>query len=599
MPVEGRTGGLRSAHRTMRAMHPDGRRIGAHLPLGHGMVHAVERAHEIGLDSLQVFSDNPTAWRRRAEPPPELPAFRARIAELGMGPIAIHAAYLVNLAGSDPGLVERSVEVLATELRVAPSFAARFVNVHVGSHRGTDAASGIARLADGVARVLAETDDGPDAAILVLENSAGSGDVLGATGRGAGRDPRRDRRARRPRPTGRDLPRHGPPVGRGLRRSPTPRRSTASSRSVDRLDRPRPSRDDPLQRFAGRARVARAIATSTSARARSGPPGWRRLLSHPRLGHVAYYLETPGMDEGYDALNAARVRDLAAGRPLTELPPEAATIGRSRSRIAPADRRGHGRRADDRLSRPSEEDAVTEPSRRSPARSSRASSVALLAVLVLAAVVRFVGLPTRGTWDADQGHDMLVLLGLVRDGVDPAPRAADLDRRLPPRRALLLPPRPGGLPVRRRPDGGRRGDRPRRRRRGRRSRGGWRGRSPARSRGSSRRVVMAVSSSAIDESTFIWNPNLIALSSAVALAGAVAGVDDRARALVAGRRVRRPRDDAVPRPRDRPPAAGGRPVGRRVASDVAAAPSVAGSSGRERPASRSSSSATCHWRSTS
>ena len=40
-------------------------------------------------------------------------------------------------------------------------------------------------------------------------------------------------------------------------------------------------------------------------------------------------------------------------------------------------------------------------------------------------------------------------------------------------------------------------------------------------------LVMAVSASAIDESTFIWNPNLIALSSAVALAALVAGVDDR------------------------------------------------------------------------
>ena len=66
-----------------------------------------------------------------------------------------------------------------------------------------------------------------------------------------------------------------------------------------------------------------------------GPVGMAALLTHPRLGHVAYYLETPGMDEGYDALNAARVHDLAAGRPLTELPPEAATIGRSRSRTHP------------------------------------------------------------------------------------------------------------------------------------------------------------------------------------------------------------------------------------------------------------------------
>ena len=60
-------------------MLPDGRRLGAHLPLGGGMVKAVERAHEIGATSLQIFGDNPTAWRRRAEPPKEQPAFRDRL----------------------------------------------------------------------------------------------------------------------------------------------------------------------------------------------------------------------------------------------------------------------------------------------------------------------------------------------------------------------------------------------------------------------------------------------------------------------------------------------------------------------------------------
>ena len=53
----------------MPRMLPDGRRLGAHLPLGDGMVKAVERAHEIGAGALQVFVDNPTAWRRRQEPP--------------------------------------------------------------------------------------------------------------------------------------------------------------------------------------------------------------------------------------------------------------------------------------------------------------------------------------------------------------------------------------------------------------------------------------------------------------------------------------------------------------------------------------------------
>ena len=43
----------------------------------------------------------------------------------------------------------------------------------------------------------------------------------------------------------------------------------------------------------------------------------------------------------------------------------------------------------------------------------------LSVLLAIAAVVRFAGLPARGDFDGDQGHDMLVLLRLVRDGQVP------------------------------------------------------------------------------------------------------------------------------------------------------------------------------------
>ena len=300
-------------------MDPDGRRIGAHLPHGRGLVHAVDRGHEIGLDTLQVFSDNPTAWRRRSEPSPELPAFRARLAELGMGPIAIHASYLINLAGADPTFVERSVTVLVSELRVAPTYLARFVNVHMGSHRGTDAESGIARLADGVARVMAEVDDDRDAAILVLENSAGSGDVLGS-------------RLEEVATVLDEIAARGVPARRvaicldaaHLWGAGYPISDPAA---VDELV-------DDVDRLIGLDRLAmihfndsRATLGSRADRHEHvgagsiGPAGMGALVRHPRLAGVCYYLETPGMDEGFDAINAARTRDLLAGRPLTPLPP--------------------------------------------------------------------------------------------------------------------------------------------------------------------------------------------------------------------------------------------------------------------------------------
>ena len=146
----------------------------------------------------------------------------------------------------------------------------------------------------------------------------------------------------------------------------------------------------------------------------------------------------------------------------------------------------------------------------------------LAGLLLLAAVLRFVDLATRGTWDADQGHDMLVLRALVRAGelplLGPPTSIGDFHHGvlyyylLAPAAALT-----GADPL------------------------GvvaaialagvaavgvtwWLARAiggPV--AGAVAGLLMAVSASAVDESTFIWNPNLIALSSSIALAAAWRG----------------------------------------------------------------------------
>ena len=144
----------------------------------------------------------------------------------------------------------------------------------------------------------------------------------------------------------------------------------------------------------------------------------------------------------------------------------------------------------------------------------------LPALLALAAVMRFPNLATRGTWEADQGHDMLTLRALVQDGIVPllgpptsigdvhhgawyyyllSPAAA-LTGGDSPLAVVALIALAGVAAV------------------------GvvwWLARQiggPL--AGAVAGLVAALSAAAIDESTFIWNPNLIALSSALALAGA-------------------------------------------------------------------------------
>jgi deoxyribonuclease-4 len=332
------------------AMLPDGRRLGAHLPLGNGMVKAADRAGAIGARAIQIFSDNPTAWRRRTDPPPELAAFRERLALHDVTPVAIHAAYLVNLAGPDPDAFERSIDVLATDLRGAPSFGARFVNVHIGSHRGEGVEAGTRRVADGVARALAAADAGVSAAadaatapevaagppsMLVLENSAGSGWGLGVD---------IDELAG----IAEALAANGVPEDRVGFCLDTAHAWSAGidMGSPDAID----TFLDAFHERIGRHRLvmvhfndsrtergSRLDRHEHLAAGRIGARGLAHLLRHPGLVDATYILETPGMDVGYDAVNVARAWALAAGEPVDDLPPEAFDVrGSSSARTGPA-----------------------------------------------------------------------------------------------------------------------------------------------------------------------------------------------------------------------------------------------------------------------
>ena len=317
----------------MPGMLPDGRRIGAHLPLGTGMVKAVERAHEIGAQAIQVFADNPTSWRRRAAPPSELPAFRARLHAFDVRPVAIHAAYLVNLAGPDEHFWTQSIEIVAHELRTGPGFAARFINVHVGSHRGTGVPAGTLRVAEGVARAFDAVDHGPETPMLVLENSAGGGFGLGVT---------IDELAG----LADAIAACGVPESRVGFCLDSAHAWAAGHDLSDPL-----AIDGFLEAFDARIGLDRLVMVHLNdsksdlgsqtdrhehvGAGQIGETGIAHLLRHPRLAHATYYLETPGMDEGYDGINLKRAFDLAAGRPLDPLPPEAMHVKGSRSRTAP------------------------------------------------------------------------------------------------------------------------------------------------------------------------------------------------------------------------------------------------------------------------
>jgi deoxyribonuclease IV len=313
------------------------RRIGPHLPLGGGLLKAADRAREIGATAIQVFTDNPTAWRRRAELPADIAEFRQRLADYNIAPVAVHAPYLVNLCGADTEFWQRSVATVVTELRVGAAYGAHLVNVHAGSHRGHGRDEGLRQLGRGLRAILDEAGDesGQDVPLLVLENSAGSGDGIGSSIQ--------------------DLA----AIVQAAAAEGVPERAFGFCLDTAHLWAAGVCIDGPeavdalvarIDELLGRERVAmvhlndaRTVCGSRVDRHEHigagaiGEAGLGAVLRHPWLASLPTYLETPGMDSGYDAVNLERARLLIRGEPLPTLPAEAFAARGSRSRTpAPA-----------------------------------------------------------------------------------------------------------------------------------------------------------------------------------------------------------------------------------------------------------------------
>ncbi|NBO52815.1 MAG: deoxyribonuclease IV [bacterium] len=318
------------------------RMLGAHLAAGPGLVKAADRAAAVGAMGLQIFTGNPTGWARRAELPKELPAFRARMKEHGFGPLAVHAAYLANLAGPNPVFREKTVELLRHELRVAPEYGASFVNVHIGSHMGTGIEAGVARVAEAVERILDGVPVTDDSALLVLENSAGGGNGIGEN-LDELIDIHEAMAAR-----GVDLSRVAYCLdsahlwGAGIAMNG----DVEVDRLVEQFDK-KIGLEKLVMIHYNDSKAAHGSKLDRHQHIGGGEVGTRglaALIRHPRLAHVNYYLETPGMEAGWDKLNVERSLQLAGGAlKLKPLPAEEPTVPKGNPTAAKPSSRTKGR----------------------------------------------------------------------------------------------------------------------------------------------------------------------------------------------------------------------------------------------------------------
>ncbi len=277
--------------------------LGAHVDSSGGLHLSFERAAALGADAIQVHPTPPGFWGSPKLDEGRIAAFAEAAEQHGRPPFYFHAVYLINLAGDDPTMRQRSESTLTGYLRAADELGIDGVIFHTGSHKGAGFEARLPQITEHLKSVLERAD--PKQAQLLIENNAGLGGCVGARFEeiaemlAALGDPRAavcfDTC-------------HAFASGYDIR---TPE---GARRTIDELDR-----------VIGLSRV-KAIHANDSVtglgsnrdrhanigQGEIGEGGFRSLLHDPRLARLPFILEVPGLDgNGPDAANLAVLRRLA------------------------------------------------------------------------------------------------------------------------------------------------------------------------------------------------------------------------------------------------------------------------------------------------
>ncbi len=157
--------------------------IGAHVSTSGGLYNAVPNAQRIGAQTFQIFGASPRQWSAKVPEKSVLERYQSELEKNKLGPVFLHAAYLVNLASPDEITRAKSVVSLTQHLKIAESIGAEGLIFHIGSGKEAPKDVAIKHVASGVKAVLKNS---PGISKIILENSAGGGQKLGSCAKEVG-----------------------------------------------------------------------------------------------------------------------------------------------------------------------------------------------------------------------------------------------------------------------------------------------------------------------------------------------------------------------------------------------------------------------------
>ncbi len=157
------------------------KRIGVHVGTAGGTWTAVGRAVEAGANTLQIFSASPRTWKCGPVKPEDAGRMRAALQANDVGPLVIHASYLINLCSQTEAVRTNSIAGLRGEVERALALGASFLVLHPGSWKGLTRGEGLRLAAEGIQQAIAGLGWQEAGFRILIENTAGAEFSLGGT----------------------------------------------------------------------------------------------------------------------------------------------------------------------------------------------------------------------------------------------------------------------------------------------------------------------------------------------------------------------------------------------------------------------------------
>ena len=149
--------------------------IGCHLSVSQGFLHMGEEALSIGADTFQFFTRNPRGGSVRPLDTDDMAALNRLMEEHHFAPILAHAPYTLNACAANDDTRQFAFDTMADDLRRMEHLPHNYYNFHPGSHVGQGIETGIEKIADVLNGILTQAQT----TTVLLETMAGKGSEVG------------------------------------------------------------------------------------------------------------------------------------------------------------------------------------------------------------------------------------------------------------------------------------------------------------------------------------------------------------------------------------------------------------------------------------